>query len=71
MIALQGSERDQFCVSLGLAVGSVEMEFDYLKYTREISKILILSGVRPAIINNEDYSKFSLLFKEGPIIKIK
>ena len=71
MITLQGEERDQFCVSLGLAVGSVEMEFDYLKYTGEISKILILSGIRPAIINNEDYSKFYLLFKEGPIIELQ
>lgn len=70
-IKLQGEKRDQLCVSLGMAVGSIETNLNYRQYQEKISKVKILSGIAPLIFSEFDYFKIRNLFNEGPIINFQ
>lgn len=71
LITLNGEERDKLCVSLGLAVGSIETKFNYKQYRKIISGVKILSGAAPLIFPEYDYLKLRDLFNEGPIIEFQ
>lgn len=70
-IKLQGEERDQLCISLGMAVGSIRMNLNYKQYQKKISEVLILFSAAPLIFPEYDYWKLHDLFNEGPIIEFQ